>query len=203
VGSRSKADAVTREVDEETLQKYFDGELPSDKADLVRLVLEGSEVDRARLARHARTHEFVALAADDLTRDLDSEKLFAAIQGGIKKQAESGFGEGLRVIDGGGGSTGSHASIRPVERWKVGIPVVAVLAVAAALAVAFFPGTGTPAPGNAPVVTKAPVVPPPVPGGMAVGGEAAPGAGSPSKRRPPAPRWSKWISAPTQAPCLP
>ncbi len=146
---------MTREVDEETLQKYFDGELPSDKADLVRLVLEGSEVDRARLARHERTREFVGMAADDLTRSLDSEKLFAAIQSGIKKQADSGFGEGLRVIEGGGGNVSGQGSIRPVERWKIGIPVVAVLAVAAALALAFFPRNATERPA-APVVAKGP-----------------------------------------------
>ncbi len=163
---------MTREVDEETLQKYFDGELPSDKADLVRLVLEGSEVDRARLARHERTREFVGMAADDLTRSLDSEKLFAAIQSGIKKQAESGFGEGLRVIEGGGGTTGAHTSIRPVERWKIGIPVVGVLAVAAALALAFFPRNATQQP-TAPVVAKGPDTASPPSGAeeqLAVGG---------------------------------
>ncbi|MEZ4254809.1 MAG: hypothetical protein R3A78_03705 [Polyangiales bacterium] len=128
---------MARELDDETLNQYFDGELPPEKRDLVRVVLDASEEERRHLARLERTRDFVRMAAEDQTVDLDSDALFAAISKGVKEQADAGYGEGFRVIEGGGRGDAARDSVRPVERWKISVPVGIALAVAAAAMLTF------------------------------------------------------------------
>lgn len=127
---------MAREIDEETLNQYFDGELPAEKREMVRLVLEGSPEARARLARLERTRAFVRLAAEDSARDLDADQLFASIQQGVREQADAGFGAPFGVLSGG--------DTPPIERWKVAVPAALVLAAAAALLLVVYGGRAKP-----------------------------------------------------------
>lgn len=113
-------------LEEEKLQRYFDGELDPTEAQEVRLALESSPEDQARLEQLERLHSLISLAAEDMASDLASDDLFAKVRDGIEGKARAGKAQPLRVID------GESAPTR-VEGWKVGLAGGMGLAVAAAV----------------------------------------------------------------------
>ncbi len=125
---------MTREIDDETLSQYFDGELPPEKREMVRLVLESSEIDRARLARLERLSGLIRMAAEDVGATVDSDSLFGRIQAGVKEQSAAGFGQPFEVLD------GARMSVAPVERWKIAVPLASAFAVAAGVLLVVYAG---------------------------------------------------------------
>lgn len=80
----------TGELEEEKLQRYFDGELSEPEADEVRRVLEASEAERARLHRLQRLRYMVQVAAEDTSRDLDASALYERVERGIQTEDQAG-----------------------------------------------------------------------------------------------------------------
>lgn len=116
-------------LEEEKLQRYFDGELPEGEAEEVRRALESSEEERARLDRLERLRSLITLAAEDAAENLPSDDLFAKVRAGIDEQKRSGYGDPFRVVDG----EGKRQPPAQVEGWKVGLAAGMGLAVAAAV----------------------------------------------------------------------
>ena len=108
-------------LSDDTLQRYFDEDLPSTEADAVRAELETSAEDRERLRSLGKLRELLALAAADSSRHIESDELFAAVQLDLDRQQR------LRVVDG----------ARRKAHLRVFVPIAATLAVAAAALLVF------------------------------------------------------------------
>jgi anti-sigma factor RsiW len=89
---------MTTQLDDDTLQRYYDGELSPVEERAVRARVEGDAVAQARLAELQKLSEMVRMAADEMGAGLDSSALFAGIQADVKKQAGEGVGARLRVV---------------------------------------------------------------------------------------------------------
>jgi anti-sigma factor RsiW len=109
-------------LDDDTLQRYFDGELSPVEERSVRAEVQGNAEAQARLRQLAELSELVRLAVAQSTHGLDADAMFAGIQGDIRKQEKLGFGERFRL----------YSSEWVEHRKGVLIPTVASLAVAAA-----------------------------------------------------------------------
>jgi anti-sigma factor RsiW len=124
-------------LEEEKLQRYFDGELPEGEAEELRSLVEGSEEAREQLARLDRLRSLIVLAATDVAADLPSEDLFSKVRAGIEEQQRRGYGGPFAVLDGEGRGQPTH-----IEGWKIGLSAGLGLAVAAAVLL-FVLGTQT------------------------------------------------------------
>ena len=103
---------MARELDDETLQRYYDGELSPVEERSVRARVEKDPEAQAELAQLARLSEMMQTAAEEMGSGLDADGMFAAIE----------QGERFRVI-----------RSEWVEHKKgVVVPLVAATAVAAA-----------------------------------------------------------------------
>lgn len=120
-------------LDDDTLQRYFDGELAPVEERSVRGEVEQSPAAQARLRQLAELSELVRLAVAQSTQGLDADSLFAGIQTDVRKQAQLGFGERFKLI------TGEWAE----HKKGMLIPTVASLAVAAAALVVLLVPHGT------------------------------------------------------------
>lgn len=89
---------MAMQLDDDTLQRYYDGELSPIEERVVRARVQGDLEAQKRLRELARLSELFRVAATDMGESLDSDALFADIQAGIKRQAGLGFGERLRVV---------------------------------------------------------------------------------------------------------
>lgn len=89
---------MTTQLDDDTLQRYYDGELSPVEERAVRARVEGDASAQARLAELQKLSEMVRMAADEMGEGLDSSALFAGIQADLKKQQHEGVGARLRVV---------------------------------------------------------------------------------------------------------
>jgi anti-sigma factor RsiW len=89
---------MATELDDDTLQRFYDGELSPLEERTVRAMIEQDPAAQARLSRLKRLSEMFTLAAEDMGAELDSAALFSGIQADIKQQETLGLGERLRVI---------------------------------------------------------------------------------------------------------
>ncbi|MBX3250653.1 MAG: hypothetical protein KF901_25975 [Myxococcales bacterium] len=103
---------------DDTLQRYFDHDLPEDEAEQVAAALAGSADDQARLAALGRIGDLVRLGAEEATPALDANALFARIEAGRAAQPHPR----LRVIEG-----------QRKRRTAVGVGVALALAAAVTL----------------------------------------------------------------------
>lgn len=109
-------------LDDDTLQRYFDGDLTPVEEVRVRAEVERSPTAQARLKELAQLSELLRSTLHEAGAGLDADALFAGIQSDIRKQTALGFGERLRLM-----------SSEWIEHRKaVLVPTVASLAVAAA-----------------------------------------------------------------------
>jgi len=126
-------------LDDDKLQRYFDGELPEEDAAEVKAALEGSDDDRARLATLERLHELVTVYAKHQHPGVASDEIFEGISSGIATEIAEGRHETLSPVVSIGPTTPpvSIADQRnePVERWKVWVPALVGAAAAAAVVV--------------------------------------------------------------------
>jgi anti-sigma factor RsiW len=109
-------------LDDDTLQRYFDGELSPVEERTVRGQVEGDAAAQARLRELAKLSELVRIAVAQSTAGLDADALFAGIQSDVRKQEQLGFGERFKL----------HSSEWVQHKKGVLIPTIASLAVAAA-----------------------------------------------------------------------
>lgn len=119
----------TPQLDDDKLQRYFDGELRESEADEIRRAIEDSDEEQARLRQLERLRELMRLAADDTAVDLGSDELYAQVREGIDRQKRAGFGEGLRAVE--GGKSGEPQKKTPRRgAWIAGTAIAAAAAVA-------------------------------------------------------------------------
>jgi anti-sigma factor RsiW len=87
-------------VDDEKLQRYFDGETNTGETTLVRRHLAECRACAQSLARLERLHSLFATAADVEAEGAapELEAMFAKVRAGIEQQGKAGFGERLRVL---------------------------------------------------------------------------------------------------------
>ncbi len=89
---------MTTQLDDDTLQRYYDGELSPVEERAVRARVESDASAQARLAELEKLSGILRMAADEMGEGLDSNALFAGIQTGIKKDEQAGFGGKFQVI---------------------------------------------------------------------------------------------------------
>lgn len=117
---------TTPQIDDDQIQRYFDGELSPTEAEALRQAIDASEKHQAKLEQLERLRSLVRLAAEESAVDLPADDLYARVKGELEATKRR---EGLRGIEGG-------ASRR---RAVVGTAVGLALAAAVALAL-FRPG---------------------------------------------------------------
>jgi negative regulator of sigma E activity len=140
---------TTPQLDDERLQRYFDGELPEEEAEQIRRALEESDEAQSQLAQLGRLRDMMRMAAEDIP-ELSSEDLYERVRSGIEEDKQSGHGEGLQVIQGGGQARSS----RPAPRRRGPMITGGVVAVAAAaLLVVLRPWAGEDGPQGTPQPT--------------------------------------------------
>lgn len=111
---------------DDTLQRYFDGDLPEAEADVVRKALEESPADRARLHVLERTRTLIRVGADESARDLDSDALFAKVRTGISDVSASRANGAVRSME----------EARERKKKSAWLPAAALVAIAAAAVLA-------------------------------------------------------------------
>lgn len=87
-------------LDDDLLQRYYDGDLTPDEERGVRAEVAKSPSAQERLAELAALHELMQAPVLEAAQGLDGDALFARIQAGIQAQQQLGFGERLRVLSG-------------------------------------------------------------------------------------------------------
>ena len=125
---------TTEYLEDDQLQRYFDGELTDGEAETIRAVVTESELEEARLKQLEKLHGFVDMALDDYSAELapgDADTLFARIEQGVEASASEPRDDGgFRVILGGGQSEAPSAR-------KTWAPAAVAVAIAAAVGLAF------------------------------------------------------------------
>jgi anti-sigma factor RsiW len=89
---------MTMQLDDETLQRYYDGELSPVEERAVRARVESSPEAQKQLAELARLSELFRVAADEMGSEVDSSLLFAGIERDLKKEESLGTLGKLRVV---------------------------------------------------------------------------------------------------------
>lgn len=89
---------MTTQLDDDTLQRYYDGELSPVEERVVRARVESDPEAQKRLAQLSRLSELLRTAAEDMSNGLDADALFADIQAGIRKDEKADLGTRLRVV---------------------------------------------------------------------------------------------------------
>lgn len=91
---------MATELDDDTLQRYYDGDLSPLEERVVRARIDADPDAQMRLARLERLSDILGIAAEEMGSGLDSASLFAGIEASLKKEPQPGMGERLRVIAG-------------------------------------------------------------------------------------------------------
>ena len=114
-------------LDDDTLQRFYDGALSVDEERSVRAEVANSAPAQARLAELSRLSELLRGSLAQQARQIDSDALFRSIEAGIARDQPLGLGERLRVV---GAEWFEH-------KRGVMVPAVASMAVAAAALLTF------------------------------------------------------------------
>jgi hypothetical protein len=88
------------QLDDETLQRYYDGDLSPVEERVVRTRIESDPDAQKRLRELEKLSALMRIGAEEMASGLDSDALFARIEQGIEKHESVGLGERLRVISG-------------------------------------------------------------------------------------------------------
>jgi anti-sigma factor RsiW len=124
---------TTPHIDDDLLQRYFDGDLPEGEADEVRRTVEASDDARAQLDRLDRLGRLMRLAADDLSLDVGTEDLYARVSQDVKagdrraalRPIEGGRGRRMAVATGMGLALAAAVTLALLQPWQAspGTPV--------------------------------------------------------------------------------
>lgn len=120
--SRRKTTTMATRIDDDTLQRYYDGDLSPVEEHGMQLRIEGDPDAQRRLTKLAKLTELMQTSADELGQHVDSKVLFSGIEARLADAGKPGFGARLRVV---GGEWLEH-------RRATLMPIVAASAVAAA-----------------------------------------------------------------------
>lgn len=104
-------------LDDDKLQRYFDGELTEGEATVMRRDIEASDLEKARIRQLERLGELMVFDAEEIASDIDSDALFASIEAGIAQE-----GPRLQLIEG------------ARRKQQAGVAVAVAVAIAAAVA---------------------------------------------------------------------
>ncbi|MEM9074742.1 MAG: hypothetical protein AAGE52_39970 [Myxococcota bacterium] len=115
-------------LDDDKLQRYFDGELTEGEETVMRRAVEESPLEQARIAQLENLGNLIRFSAEETARSVDTEGLFHKIEKGIAAAPNPR----LQVIQG------------AKRKRRTGVAVAATLAIAAAvtLVVLLQPGEG-------------------------------------------------------------
>ncbi|MFW6087413.1 MAG: anti-sigma factor family protein [Myxococcota bacterium] len=89
---------TTPQIDDDQIQRYFDGELSPAEAEALRQAIEASEEHQAKLEQLERLRSLVRMAAEEMTADLPADDLYARVKGELEAK---GRRDNLRSIEGG------------------------------------------------------------------------------------------------------
>lgn len=89
---------MSTELDDEILQRYYDGDLSPVEERAVQNRVAEDPMARRKLAAFAELSELMQLAASEAASNLDSEAMFAQIEAQIAGEEKLGLGQRLRVI---------------------------------------------------------------------------------------------------------
>lgn len=126
-------------LDDDTLQRFYDGALGPDEERSVQKEIERSASAQQRLAELSRLSELMRGSLLTQAREIDSDALFRSIETGIQRDAALGLGARLRVI----------SSEWFEHKKSVLVPALASVAVAAAALLTFLSPHETVDPGVA------------------------------------------------------
>jgi hypothetical protein len=85
-------------LDDDLLQRYYDGDLTPEEERSVSAALAQSESGQRRLDQLVQLTELLRAPVLEAAEGLDSDALFARIEGGVQRQQALGFGERLRLL---------------------------------------------------------------------------------------------------------
>ena len=119
---------TTEHIDDDKLQRFYDGELTEGEAAVISRAIEADATEGARVAQMRRLGEILRSAGEIEADTIDSEALFVRIERGIEAEPNPRF----RVIEG------------AKRRQRTGAVVGMAMAVAAAIALAFLMRQPTP-----------------------------------------------------------
>ena len=108
-------------IDDDKLQRFYDGELTEGEALVVGRDVNASEIEQTRLAQMARLGDVLRAGAAIEAEGIDADALFLRIERGVEKEPVPR----LRLIEG------------QKKRQKTGAVIAAAVAIAAAVTVAF------------------------------------------------------------------
>jgi anti-sigma factor RsiW len=91
---------TTPHIDDDLLQRYFDGDLPDEESERVRQAVASSEDEQARLARLERLRGLVRMAATEPSHQVAPDDLFARVHSQVTAERRRA---GIRAIEGGRG----------------------------------------------------------------------------------------------------
>ncbi|HEY6878091.1 MAG TPA: hypothetical protein VI299_08720 [Polyangiales bacterium] len=89
---------MTAPLDDDTLQRFYDGDLSPLEEHRVQACIEADPQLQDRLAELAQLTEVMRRGTRALGQGLDSQALFAAIEGELEKPSRVGLGARLRVV---------------------------------------------------------------------------------------------------------
>jgi anti-sigma factor RsiW len=115
-------------LEDELLQRHFDGDLRPGRAAEVKQHLEGCTVCSERQRALVALHGMVVMAAEESARGVDFDALYAKIEHGIREQRTASLSERLAVW------WRDLAEQRPGQVW---VPAGAALAAAVVLVMVF------------------------------------------------------------------
>jgi hypothetical protein len=118
---------MTMALDDDTLQRFYDGALSTEQERSVRAEVAKSAQAQARLAELSRLSELMRGSLAAQAREIDSDALFRSIEASIAQDRALGLGERLRVV---GSEWIEH-------KRAVVVPALASVAVAAAALLTF------------------------------------------------------------------
>lgn len=115
----------TTHVQDELLQRYFDGEVEARQATEVRAHVDGCPDCSARMTALSRLHTLLSSAGDEFADSVHSDALFARIREGVRAAPAAGLGERLRLW--------WDDLIEPLRPQGMWMPATAAVGVAVAL----------------------------------------------------------------------
>lgn len=147
------SDTQTQHVQDDLLQRYFDGEVEDRQASEVRTHVEACDHCTTRMASLSKLHGMLSAAADEFGDSVHSDALFARIEQGLRAAPAPGLGERLRLW--------WDDLLEPLHPRGVLVPAVAAVGIGVALLLVTRPaGTpGSTAPGGGEVAVGMPVGP--------------------------------------------
>lgn len=123
---------MTREIDDETLMAYADGELEPDAAARVARAVQFDERLAARVALFRRTRETVAADAREHPAEPAPPALVAKVRTLAEREAQAGPATNVRAL------RAPAAPARTMRRWR--LPAAASIALAVGLGAGFLAG---------------------------------------------------------------